>query len=165
MQGMHFLFLFFFFVNIMSCEAHRFKLTAYACLLACVKMKCTDKNNQIKSTTLSLSSYQNSLPLTKRANAELRAAAAAAAASLCISSIQKPPHPMMAMSSFSFIWCSAFLLPGSGLRLLRCCCFLGVVVFGLFLCSGVGGGGGVGGCRLRCSSSGGGGGFGGLRGL
>lgn len=54
-------------------------------------MKCTDNNNQMKSTTLSLSSYSNSLPQ-KRANAELKSAAsaAAAAASLYISSIQTP---------------------------------------------------------------------------
>lgn len=59
----------------------------------------------------------------------------------------------------SFIWCTTFLLPGSGfclLALCRCCrcCFLGFV-FGCGLCSGGGWG------RLSWSA----GGFGGLRGL
>lgn len=60
-------------------------------------MKCTDKNNQIKSTTLSLSG----LPL-KRANADLRAAAAAAAASLYISSILTYRRELHLFGALSF---------------------------------------------------------------
>lgn len=136
MQGMHFFFCLFFLCkrdepSPAQIQAHCLYACLLACLLACFKMKCMDKNNQIKSTTLSLSSYPNSLPL-KRANAELRAAAA----ELYIFY----PHPHL-QEGASFTWCT-FLLPSSGLCLLLPlggggggCCFLGVV-FGRALCGG-----------------------------
>lgn len=132
MQGMHFFCVCF--VNVMSCQAHRFKLTAYA-LLACFKMKCTDKNNQIKSTTLSLS--------------------------VCLL-ISEPLQPLPRSTSLlskpsptggaSFVWRDTFLLRDSGLGLLPLGgggggrFFLGAV-FGCVLWGGGGGGGGFGGLR------------------
>lgn len=67
MQGMHFFFFFLLccFVNVRSCQA---QIQAH-CLrfaLLCFKIKCTDKNNQIKSTTLSRSPNPNSLQLKER---------------------------------------------------------------------------------------------------
>lgn len=120
-----------FFVNAMSFQAHRFKLTSFFSLL-CVKMKCTDKN-QVKHTQ----------PLNQTEmvgeKSERWAESCCGRFALCLFY----PNPHL-QARDSFIWCSIFLLPM--LRLLSlgrscwCCCFLGVI-FRRVVCGGGRGGG------------------------
>lgn len=142
---------FFFFVNIGSCQAQRFKLTAYACF-ALLALKWNALIKPIKLHQQAQSPYTQTVCSWKERT-------------LSSGLLLLPPRSASLLSKptpsggASFIWCNTFLLPASGLRLLHlggCCRFL-AVVFGCVLY------GGGGGSNNRGGLSGGAGGLGGLR--